>query len=112
MLVDREQGEPGRARHSGHGDHDHDDHDTDASIQTILKDLVKQSNHLAFTCEAEGTFPHPLDCSKYYLCDKDKEVRKLYLSRETKMLKINQRFVFNLMKVEHLMCFDNNLRIT
>merc|ERR1711990_722299 len=71
----REQREPGRARHSGHGDHDHldDHHDTDASIQTILKDLVKQSNQLAFTCEAEGTFPHPLDCSKYYLCDKDKE---------------------------------------
>lgn len=77
MLVNREQEEPGRARHSGHGDHDHHDHhDTDASIQTILKDLVKESNQLSFTCEAEGTFPHPLDCSKYYLCDEDKEVRK------------------------------------
>ena len=64
MLVDREHEEPARARHSGHGDHDHqedhDHHDTDASIQTILKDLVKQSNQLAFRCEAEGTFPHPL----------------------------------------------------
>ena len=83
MLVDREQGEPGRARHSGHGDHVHgdDEHDTDASIQTILKDLVKQSNQLAFTCEAEGTFPHPLDCSKYYLCDEDKEVRKYFFKK-------------------------------
>ena len=78
MLVDREeQEEPGQARHSGHGNHEHHEHhDTDASIQTILKDLVKESNQLAFTCEAEGTFPHPLDCSKYYLCDKDNEVRK------------------------------------
>ena len=64
ILLIREHEEPGRARHSGHGDHDHDHdhHNTDASIQTILKDLVKQSNQLAFTCEAEGTFPHPLDC--------------------------------------------------
>merc|ERR1712183_812464 len=73
----REHEEPGRARPSGHGAHDHhhhpDHHDTDASIQTILKDLVKQSNQLAFSCEAEGTFPLPLDCSKYYLCDKDKK---------------------------------------
>ena len=51
-----------------------DSHDTGAAIQTILSSLGKQNNETKFTCEEEGAFPHPLLCTKYYLCEEDLEV--------------------------------------
>merc|ERR1712079_382099 len=39
----------------------------------ILNNLVKQTNLSSFSCETAGTFPHPLDCSKYFLCDEDQQ---------------------------------------
>ena len=32
-----------------------------------------QSNVTAFSCSEAGTFPHPWDCSKYYLCTEEEE---------------------------------------
>ena len=32
-----------------------------------------QSNVTAFSCSEAGTFPHPWDCSKYYLCTQEGE---------------------------------------
>ena len=57
--------------------HSHDpgeSHDTGAAIQTILSSLVKQNNESVFSCEEEGSFPHPIHCSRYYLCEQDLEV--------------------------------------
>ena len=45
------------------------------SIQTLLGSLTKIEEVPKFTCTKEGTFPNPLDCSKYYHCDKDLKVR-------------------------------------
>ena len=52
-------------------------HDTGAAIQTILSSLVKQNNESVFSCEEEGSFPHPIHCSRYYLCEQDLEVTLL-----------------------------------
>ena len=60
----------GRVHTHGPGD----SHDTGAAIQTILSSLGKQNNETEFTCEEEGAFPHPLLCTKYYLCEEDLEV--------------------------------------
>ena len=32
-----------------------------------------QSNVTAFSCSEAGTFPHPWDCSKYYLCTEEED---------------------------------------
>ena len=45
------------------------------SINTLLGSLTKIKDVPEFTCTEEGTFPDPLDCSKYYHCDKDLQVR-------------------------------------
>jgi len=62
----------GRVHTHGPGD----SHDTGAAIQTILSSLGKQNNETKFTCEEEGSFPHPLLCTKYYLCEEDLEPRE------------------------------------
>ena len=49
------------------------------SIQTLLGSLVKLGNVTEFSCSEEGTFPHPLDCSKYYHCDKELKVGRYIL---------------------------------
>ena len=36
-----------------------------------------QSNGTAFSCAEAGTFPHPWDCSKYYLCTQEGEEQEL-----------------------------------
>ena len=51
-----------------------ENHDTGEAIQTILSSLGKQNNETEFTCEEEGAFPHPLLCTKYYLCEEDLKV--------------------------------------
>ena len=51
-----------------------ENHDTGAAIQTILSSLGKKNNGTEFICEEEGAFPHPLLCTKYYLCEEDLEV--------------------------------------
>ena len=51
-----------------------ENHDTGAAIQTILSSLGKKNNETEFICEEEGAFPHPLLCTKYYLCEEDLEV--------------------------------------
>ena len=58
-------------------------HDTSQAIQTILNSLVpKQSNNTEFSCPDNGTYPHPWDCSKYFLCEKDGEVLSI-VTRKT-----------------------------
>ena len=47
------------------------------SIQTLLSSLVKLEEVPEFSCSKEGTFPHPLDCSKYYHCDEELKVTYL-----------------------------------
>lgn len=63
--------------HGGYGGHSHDDSDTNTAIQTILHSLGKTGNDSVFTCPDTGvnaTYPHPWDCSKYYLCEENQQV--------------------------------------
>ena len=39
------------------------------SLQTLLSSLFKLDRVSEFSCTEDGTFPHPLDCSKNYHCD-------------------------------------------
>jgi len=64
-----------QSRHSLDRDHTHE-HDTNEAIQTILNTLVKQTDETTFTCNTTGAYPHPLDCSKYFLCDEDEQPKE------------------------------------
>ena len=44
------------------------------SIQALLGSLTKIEKVPEFNCTEEGTFPDPLDCSKYYHCDEELKV--------------------------------------
>jgi len=65
--------------HGGYGGHSHDDSDTNTAIQTILHSLGKTGNDSVFTCPDTGvnaTYPHPWDCSKYYLCEENQQPKE------------------------------------